>query len=190
MMSTAAIIFFLFFFRSCRQCQQKTGADNCSESGQDESMCAVSKYEQLWVFRFGRIRAARSFTWLEGFTSSNLGWKPNSSPIQPRSTPITSPISSATPNNCSYYSPITARLPVRHRNCSEIPCQTAASAVPIIPIFSYFCLSSLGVCGWRWLFSYDPVLFVADSGVRPVFLPSSCYRLSHVVHEPCLQAIQ
>ena len=67
---------------------------------------------------------------------------------------------------------------------------TPASKSVILWALHYHVLSPMGRYGSLWLFSCVSGQLFEIPVVFPVFAPLSCYLLVHVVHEPCLQAVQ
>ena len=87
----------------------------------------------------------------EGVTSSNLGWKPNSSPIEARKDPITPDPSPIKPGNSEQLFGSRSRSQPDHQCAIEIVRKLLPRSgqvqTPIMPTFNYFCLSFLGLFG-------------------------------------------
>ena len=114
---------------TARQTDPYVCANNCEYSGLDGELCSPIHPDPIRT----KIRTRC--------------WKPNSSPMEARSTPDPARLAARLRTIIRIPIPIPMLSSPVHRNCSVSLCQTAASAVPIIPIFNYFCLSSLGVYG-------------------------------------------
>ena len=114
---------------TARQTDPYVCANNCEYSGLDGELCSPIHPDPIRT----KIRTRC--------------WKPNSSPMEARSTPDPARLAARLRTIIRIPIPIPMLSSPVHRNCSVSLCQTTASAFPIIPIFNYFCLSSLGVYG-------------------------------------------
>ena len=150
------LTFIIFFYRYCAITAAAVAAPAVilrtivriqGWTAQQPPMCVC---EQLWVFRSGLESCAARLPWPDlnqnpepvAGSQTVAWWKPDPPPIRSRlaarlRTIIRTPI----PIRC---------CPVPfYGNCSVTLPTDTPSADPYTPIFSYFCLSSLGLCGWR-----------------------------------------